>query len=82
MYSTPFKGVKRQFMKNIYILYNVLYNKQPEQFSQILSQFLDEISDEDIQNYNTFDNLENFSRIWMIIKNYDLGDLAVKFIKN
>ena len=49
-------------------LYNVLYDKQPEQFSQILSQFLDETSDEDIQDYNTFDDLENFSRIWMIIK--------------
>ena len=66
---------KRRFMNFIYIyimdseeLYNVLYDKQPEQFSQILSQFLDETSDEDIQDYNTFDDLENFSRIWMIIK--------------
>jgi hypothetical protein len=62
-------------------LYNNLYNKSPDQFGKILSSFLDETSDEDIQYYNTFTDLDYFTQIWIIIKEHDLGDLAVKFIK-
>ena len=62
-------------------LYYTLRNKEPNQFRQTLTQFLDETSDEDIQEYNTFDDVDNFSQIWVLIKQYDLGDLAVKFIK-
>ena len=37
-------------------------------------------STEDIQDYNTFTDLEYFSNIWIIIKQLNQGDLAVKFI--
>ena len=61
-------------------LYNNLYDKPAEQFKEILERFLDETSAKDIQAYNSFSDLDNFTHIWMIIKKYDLGDLAVKFI--
>lgn len=62
-------------------LFNQLNRKIPEEFEQILSKFLSETDKEAIQDYNTYDDLENFSKIWLIIKKYNLGDLAVKFIK-
>jgi hypothetical protein len=62
-------------------LYDDLYNKPPDEFSKILSSFLDETSDEEIQYYNTFDDSHQFSQIWVIIREYNLGNLAVKFIK-
>jgi len=62
-------------------LYNQLKGKNPEEFEPILSRFLSETDEEAIQDYNTYDDLENFSKIWLIIKKNNLGDLAVKFIK-
>ncbi len=61
-------------------LYNKLYGKSPAEFSDILIRFLEDTSDEDIQNYNTYTDMEYFTRIWIMIKDYKLGDLAVKFI--
>lgn len=62
-------------------LYNMLWNKSPKKVEQILSAFLDETSDEDMQGYNTFDDAEQFSKIWVILKDYNLRSLGVKFIQ-
>lgn len=64
-----------------YQLSNDLNNKEPEKIKQILSQFLDETSDQNMQSYNTFDDADNFSYIWTIVKKNNLGSLAVAFIK-
>jgi hypothetical protein len=61
-------------------LYNSLSDKIHETFEEVLSKFLDNTDDEDIQGYNTFDDVEYFSLIWIQIKKYNLRDLAVKFI--
>jgi hypothetical protein len=62
-------------------LYNMLHDKPPDQVSHILTRFLDETSEEDIQHYNTFTDLEHFTNIWIIVKKYKLGNLAVMFIR-
>ena len=60
----------------------LMLQNNPSKFTQILSKFLDETSDDDIQCYNTFDDLENFTNIWLMIKDcYNTNYLAVKFIK-